>query len=54
MLLAVQLPASLLVFFAPNRSLTQVWLVAALSYVALAITLFASYRRRRFLGPALA
>lgn len=53
-LLAVQLPASFLVFFAPNRSLTQVWLVAALSYVALAITLFASYRRRRFLGPALA
>jgi putative MATE family efflux protein len=53
-LLAVQLPASLLVFAAPNRSLTQVWLVAALSYVALAITLFASYRRRRFLGPALA
>lgn len=53
-LLAVQLPASLLVLAAPNRSLTQVWLVAALSYVALAITLFASYRRRRFLGPALA
>jgi putative MATE family efflux protein len=53
-LLAVQLPASFLVFAAPNRSLTQVWLVAALSYVALAITLFASYRRRRFLGPALA
>jgi putative MATE family efflux protein len=53
-LLAVQLPASLFVLAAPNRSLTQVWLVAALSYVALAITLFASYRRRRFLGPALA
>ena len=53
-LLAVQLPASMLVIAAPNRSLTQVWLVAALSYVALAITLFASYRRRRFLGPALA
>lgn len=53
-LLTVQLPASLLVLAAPGHSLVQVWLVAALSYVALAITLFASYRRRRFLGPALA
>jgi hypothetical protein len=29
-------------------------LVAGVSYVALAITLLVSYRRGRFLGPALA
>lgn len=51
-LLAVQLPASAVVLMAPERSLTHVWLVVGLSYVALALTLFASYRRGRFLGPA--
>jgi putative MATE family efflux protein len=51
-LLAVQLPASAWVFFSANRTLTQVWLVAGISYVALAITLLLSYRRRRFLGPS--
>ena len=51
-LLAVQLPASALVFASPHRSLTQVWLVVGISYVALAITLLVSYRRGRFLGPA--
>jgi putative MATE family efflux protein len=53
-LLGVQLPASALVFVAPNRTLTQVWLVVGLSYLALAVTLLLSYRRPRFLGPALA
>ena len=53
-LLAVQLPASALVFVSPHRTLTQVWLVVGVSYVALAITLLASYRRGRFLGAALA
>ena len=53
-LLAVQLPASALVFLAPNHSLTQVWLVVGTSYVALAVTLLASYRRGRFLKAALA
>jgi Na+-driven multidrug efflux pump len=53
-LLGVQLPASALVFVAANRTLTQVWLVVGLSYLALAVTLLFSYGRRRFLGPALA
>jgi Na+-driven multidrug efflux pump len=53
-LLAVQVPASAWVFFSSGRSLTHVWLVAGVSYVALAITLLVSYRRGRFLGPALA
>jgi Na+-driven multidrug efflux pump len=53
-LLGVQLPASALVFVAPNRTLTQVWLVVGVSYLALAVTLLLSYRRPRFLGPALA
>lgn len=53
-LLGVQLPASALVFVAANRTLTQVWLVVGLSYLALAVTLLLSYGRRRFLGPALA
>ena len=50
-LLAVQVPASAWVFFSSSRSLTHVWLVAGVSYVALAITLLVSYRRGRFLGP---
>ncbi len=53
-LFLVQVPASLLVLSSPNRTLTQVWLVAGVSYVALAVTLFASYRRGRFLRAALA
>jgi Na+-driven multidrug efflux pump len=53
-LLVVQIPASAWVFVSASRSLTQVWLVVGVSYVVLALTLFASYRRRRFLGPALA
>jgi putative MATE family efflux protein len=53
-LLVVQLPASALVFAAPDRSLTQVWMVVGSSYVALAVTLLMSYRRGRFLGTALA
>ncbi len=52
-LFAVQVPASAFVFFSPGRTLTQVWLVVGASYVALAITLFASYRRGGFLRPAL-
>jgi putative MATE family efflux protein len=53
-LFLVQVPASLLVLGSPNRSLTEVWLVAGVSYVALAVTLFNSYRRGRFLRTALA
>ena len=53
-LFLVQVPASILVLSSANRSLTQVWLVVGLSYVALAVTLFASYRRGRFLRTALA
>jgi putative MATE family efflux protein len=53
-LLAVQLPASALVYMAANHSLTQVWLVVGISYVALAVTLVASYRRGRFLRAAVA
>jgi len=50
----VQVPASALVLSSEQRSLTQVWLVVALSYVALAVTLLASYKRGRFLRAALA
>jgi putative MATE family efflux protein len=50
----VQVPASALVLSSSSRSLTQVWLVAALSYVALAVTLLTSYKRGRFLRAALA
>jgi len=53
-LLAVQLPASALVFLTPNHSLIQVWLVVGVSYVALAVALLASYRRGRFLRAAVA
>jgi Na+-driven multidrug efflux pump len=53
-LLMVQLPASAFVYSAANHSLFHVWLVAGVSYVALAITLFASYRRGGFLKAALA
>jgi len=53
-LLAVQLPGSAFVLAAPNHSLTQVWLVVGASYVALAVTLVASYRRGGFLRAALA
>ena len=50
----VQVPASALVLSANAPSLTQVWLVVATSYVALAITLLTSYKRGRFLRAALA
>jgi len=50
----VQVPSSVLVLSSASRSLTQVWLVVALSYVALAITLLTSYKRGRFLRAALA
>jgi putative MATE family efflux protein len=50
----VQVPASLLVLYSPGRSLTQVWLVAGVSYAALAATLLTSYKRGRFLRAALA
>jgi putative MATE family efflux protein len=52
--LAVQVPASALVLMSPSRSLTQVWLVVAVSYVALALALLASYKRGHFLRAALA
>jgi putative MATE family efflux protein len=50
----VQLPLAGLVLSSPSRRLTEVWLIVALSYVALAVTLLASYRRGRFLRAALA
>jgi putative MATE family efflux protein len=53
-LLAVQLPASALVYMAAKHTLTQVWLVVGTSYVALALTLVTSYRRGGFLRAALA
>jgi len=53
-LLAVQVPASAWVYVSASRSLTQVWLVVGVSYVALAVTLIASYRRGGFLRAALA
>ena len=52
--LLVQVPASALLLASPSRSLTQVWLVVALSYVALALALLTSYRRGHFLRAALA
>lgn len=52
--LLVQIPASALVLSSETRTLTQVWLVVGLSYVALATTLFASYRRGSFLRSTLA
>jgi putative MATE family efflux protein len=52
--LFVQLPACLLVGFAPNPTLSHVWLTVALGYVALALVFFTSYRRGHFLRPALA
>ncbi len=50
----IQVPASLFVLYSPSPSLRQVWLVAALAYVALAITLLTSYKRGRFLRTAMA
>jgi len=50
----VQVPASLFVLQAPSPAITQVWLVVVASYVVLAITLFTSYKRGRFLRAALA
>lgn len=52
--LLVQVPASLLVLLSASPRLTDVWLVAGLSYVALAVVLLASYKRGRFLRAALA
>jgi putative MATE family efflux protein len=45
----VQLPASAFILLHPGRTLTQVWLTVAASYVALAVVLAVSYRRGRFL-----
>ncbi len=50
----VQVPLGGLVLGSASRSLTDVWQVAGLSYVVLAITLLASYKRGRFLRAALA
>jgi putative MATE family efflux protein len=52
--LFVQLPACLLVGFSPDPPLSYVWLTVALSYVALALVFFTSYRRGLFLRAALA
>ena len=52
-LFMVQVPSSLLVLSSPGRSLTQVWLVVASSYVVFAVAIFASYRRGGFLRAAL-
>lgn len=49
----VQLPASAFVLLSPARTLTHVWLVVGLSYVALALVFLASYRRRAFSHAAL-
>jgi putative MATE family efflux protein len=48
-----QLPAVLLVLWLPNRSLEQVWLGVACSYLVLALLFLASYRRGRFLHATL-
>jgi Na+-driven multidrug efflux pump len=53
-LLLVQVPSSVLVLSSPGRTLIQVWLVVASSYVAFAIAIFASYKRGGFLRAALA
>jgi Na+-driven multidrug efflux pump len=50
----VQLPISALIFWSPQRALPQVWATVALSYAVLALVLWASYRRGRFLNTALA
>jgi putative MATE family efflux protein len=50
----VQVPCSLLLLSSPTRSLVQVWLVVALSYVAFAVAIFTSYRRGGFLRATLA
>jgi putative MATE family efflux protein len=50
--LLVQVPASIFVLYSEAPRITEVWLVAGLSYVALAIALFASYQRGRFLRAA--
>ena len=50
--LLLQLPASAFILLSAERTLTQVWLTVACSYVALAAVLFASYRRGRFLRAA--
>jgi Na+-driven multidrug efflux pump len=47
--LLVQLPAAAFVGFSEHRTLEQVWLTVALSYIALAVVFVASYRRGRFL-----
>jgi putative MATE family efflux protein len=52
--LLFQLPVALVIFWLPSRSLEQVWLGVALSYLALSLLFFGSYRRGRFLRTALA
>ena len=50
----VQLPISALIFWSPQRALPQVWATVAFSYAVLALVLWTSYRRGRFLNTALA
>jgi hypothetical protein len=50
----VQLPISALIFWSPQRTLPQVWATVAFSYAVLALVLWTSYRRGRFLNTALA
>jgi putative MATE family efflux protein len=52
--LFVQIPASAFILFRAEPSLTQVWSTVAVSYVALAVVLGASYWRGRFLRRAVA
>jgi Na+-driven multidrug efflux pump len=52
--LLVQVPLCGLVLASETRSLSHVWLLLSTSYVALAMALFVSYKRGRFLRPALA
>lgn len=52
--LFVQIPASSFVLWSPAPRMTDVWVVVAVSYVALAVALLTSYKRGRFLRAALA
>jgi putative MATE family efflux protein len=52
--LLVQLPVSAFILLHDGRVLSHVWLTVAVSYVALALALTASYLRGRFLRAALA
>lgn len=52
--LLVQIPAAALVSWSGSRTLTEVWLTVALSYLALALVFFTSYRRGALQRTALA